>query len=98
MRAAGRRVDHLLAVAMIRSDQCDAARLAYALRDPTEAVIDVLAGFDRLVEFAGVAHHVGVRKIDDENVRVALINAAQHFVRHFESRHLWLQIVSRDLW
>ncbi len=73
------------------------ARFADSLRDPTETGIDVLASLDRLIEFARVAHHVRVREVDHENVGLAFINAAQHFVSYFESRHLRLQIVSREL-
>src|SRR5688500_11686823 len=94
VRISSEWVDHLFGISMIGGDQGDTARRTYTLRDPTKTRIDVLASLDSLIQFSRMAHHVGTRKIDDENICLSFVNTAEHFVSHFERRHLRLQIVS----
>ena len=82
---------------MIGGDQRGAVRRAYPLRDPAETRINVLARLDRLIQINSMSHHVGVREVDHENIRVTLVDPAQHFVSDLERRHLGCEIVSRDL-
>ena len=98
VRLSGFRIDHLLSVAVIGGDQRNPANGAHRLGDPSQASIYVLAGFDRLVELAGVADHVGIGEVDDENIRPAFINRAQQVVRYLEGGHRRLEIVCSDPW
>src|SRR3989449_872236 len=61
MRLAGLRIDHEFGVAMVGRDQSGTAHRADGLCNPPETGINALAGFDCLIEHAGVADHVGVR-------------------------------------
>ena len=97
VRTAGQQIDHLFGIAVIGGDERGAACFTYPFSDPAETRVDVLAGFDCLIEFPGVADHVGIREVDDKNIRLTFINAAQKLVRDFERRHFGLQIVCRDL-
>ena len=48
-------------------------------------------------EIAGVADHVGVGVIDDDEVEGAALDRRDQLVGHLGRRHLGLQIVGRDL-
>src|SRR2546423_9970651 len=90
-------VDHEFAVAVVGGDEAATACAAERLRYPVEACVNVLDGLDGLLKIAGVADHVGVREVDDEDIGLALFNATQDFVCDFEGGHLRHQIVGRDL-
>jgi hypothetical protein len=90
VRLARREVNHLFGVAVVCGDEGETARPADAFGNPAEAGVNVLAGFYGLVEFARVAHHVRVGEVDDEDIRLALLDGAQNFVRDLEGGHLRL--------
>ena len=68
VRAAGGGVDHLLAVAVVGGDDRDAALPLDRVQDPADADVDVLDRLDRGGEHAGVADHVAVGEVHDEQV------------------------------
>ena len=82
---------------MIGGDQRDAARRANCFRNPSQASVHILAGFDRLIELAGVPDHVRVGKIDDEYVGLAFVDETEDIIRDLENRHFGFQIVSGNL-
>src|SRR5205085_11056016 len=52
---------------------------------------------DGLLKISGVADHVWVCEVDDEDIGLAFLDGAQYFVCDFEGRHLRHQIVCGDL-
>jgi hypothetical protein len=80
---------------VVGGDQTSTARRAQRSHDPAETGIDMLDGLDGPGEIAGVADHVGVGEVDDEDIGFARFDGAQNFVREFEGRHLRREIISR---
>src|SRR4030095_14904985 len=53
VRTAGYRVNHLLRVSVIGGDNCCSPSLPNSFSNPSQACIDVLAGFNFLIELFG---------------------------------------------
>src|SRR6476469_5645690 len=89
-------IQHLFCVAVVGSDQCYSFLLPNTFSNPTQASIDELACFNRLIEFASVSNHVWICEVDDKHISLSIIDCAQHFVGYSKGRHLRLQIVGCD--
>ena len=89
VRAAGRGIDHHLAVAVVGGD--DASRRPCP-RPPAitcaEAGVDRLDRLDRRLEDAGVADHVGVGVVADEQRVVAGTDRGDQMLGHLGGGHL----------
>ncbi len=68
VRAAGGGVDEHLGVAVVGGDEQASAALFDRLIDAVELGVDGLDGADGGFELAGVADHVGVGEVDDDDV------------------------------
>ncbi len=88
---------HLLAVAVIGGDQERAARGAHGRGDGADAGVHRLDGVDGRVELAGVADHVGVGEVDEDEVVLAALDGRHHLVRDAQRAHLGLEIVGGDV-
>ncbi len=58
-------VCHFFGIAMISSNQDNAAGGGEGLHYPAKAIIHRFAGFDRRRDYATVTHHVAVGKVKD---------------------------------
>ena len=90
-------IGHHLRIAVIGGDQQRAALGLDRGAQPAEAAIDRLHRLDGGGEIAGVADHVGVGEIDDDQVELVGLDRRDQLVGHFIGRHLRLQVVGRDL-
>ena len=93
MRLAGAVVHHLFRVAVIRGDQHHAAGGVDCLVQASEAGVDGFDGLDRGAEIAGMADHVGVGVIDQDEVEAAAADRLDKPVGDFEGGHFRLQVV-----
>ena len=96
VRAAGERVEHQLAVAVVGGDDQRAAS-SRARRQYGRARVDRFHRLDRGRQTAGVADHVGVGVVEDDQVVFAGADRRDHLVGQLRRRHLGLQVVGRDL-
>src|SRR5690606_42003529 len=76
-------------------------RLAAALRQrglgASDAGVESFRGLDRGVEHAGMAAHVAVGVVDDDDVVALLLDGLDDTVGDLRRAHLWLQVVGRNL-
>ena len=87
---------HLLAIAMVGCDQCLAALFQDCIQNAPGAGVD---GFDRPdggAEDARVSDHIGVGKIEDDQVIEAFFDPFDHFVGERNGAHFGLQVVGGD--
>src|SRR5205823_3303720 len=68
VRAAGVGVDHLFAVAVVGGDDRRAALPGDRVENAAADDVGVLDGLDRRREDAGVADHVAVGEVDDDQI------------------------------
>ena len=97
VRLMGRGIGHRLGIAVVGGDQNRAALGFDRGAKPPEATVDRFHRLDGGVENAAMAHHVGVGEVDDDQVEAVGLDRRHQLVGHFVSRHLGLEIVSRDL-
>ena len=89
-------VDHLLGVAVVGGHhEQDARVLARGLED-AEAAVERLDRDDRLREFAGVAHHVGVGEVDDMGAELPVPERADRLLGDLRGAHLGVKVVRRS--
>ena len=97
VRAAGLGVAHKFGVAVVCGDQKGAALTGDGVGDAAQAGVD---GFDRHDggrQAAGMADHVGVGEVHDDQVVFAGVDGLDGAVGQFGSGHFGLQVVGRDL-
>ena len=97
MGAAGDGVHHTFGVAVVGGDDPATVLFFEALPDSAEALVDLLDRFDGRFETAGVAHHVGVGEVHDDDVEVAFAHGVDDDIGDTVGAHFGLQIVGRDL-
>ena len=61
-------LEHDLGVAVVRRDHGDAAHFQGGLHHTAHAGVHRLHGLDSRLENAGVAHHVAVGEVEDDDV------------------------------
>ena len=96
MRLAGSQIDHLFCVAVVCSEQNCAPFLEDLVHDLTHAAVHYLDRLHSRVEYAGMAHHIGIGKIENDEVVLAGIDATHQLIQNPVGAHLWLQIVCGD--
>ena len=96
VRAAGFRIAHHFAIAVIGGDEKRAAGFLDRLGDAAEPGIDRLHRLDRGRQVAGVADHVGIGVVEHDQIVFAGIDRGDRLVGEFGRRHFRLQIVGRD--
>ncbi len=97
MRLSGLGIAHHLDVAMIGGDQQRTACALDRPRETPETKVDRLDRLDRRLEVAGMADHIGVGVVEDDDLEAAGRDRFEQPVGDFEGGHLGFQIVGRDL-
>ena len=97
VRAAGHRIAHQFAIAVVGGDQQRAARPLDRIHDLAEAGVDRLHRLDRGRQAAGVADHVGIGEVQNDHVVFAGVDRLHRLGGQLRRRHLRLQVVGRDL-
>src|SRR5688572_32079272 len=91
-------VPHLLGVAMVGGDDERSAAGKRRIDDPADAFIDDFDGLDGGVQLAGVADHIGVGEVDDdERLAIGRGEAAEHGIAHAGGAHLGFLVVGGDV-
>ena len=91
------RVAHLFDVAVIRRDDECRAFAERGARQPAEAAVEDVRGLDRRGPHAGVAHHVGIRVVRDDEVVFMPAEGLDERVRDRTGAHLGREVVGRHL-
>ena len=81
---------------MVGSHDGFAVKLEKFGNNSRQALIHRLYSFDSCFDHAGMADHVGIGEIEDD--QVVIRHSCEHFVGNFERAHLRFQIVGSDLW
>src|ERR1043166_8613860 len=97
MRAASRRIDHLLTVSVIRRHDGCAAPSQNCIHHAPDAGINRLDGLDGGTQIAGVTDHVSVGIVEDEQIILIRCDAAEHFLGDREGGHFRFLVVRRDV-
>ena len=84
-------IPHLFEVAVVGQDHGRAAELFDLVEDFSDAGIDGLGGLDRRREHAGVADHVRVGKVDDDDIVLAAIEPLENLIADSNGAHLGLE-------
>ena len=95
--AAGEWVDEHLGVAVVGGDEPVGAALLDGLVDASELGVYGFDGTDGGFEFAGVSDHVGVGKVDDDDVEGGVVDGLDDGVGDAGSGHLGGEVVGGDL-
>ena len=93
MRPAGFRVQHHFAITMISGQQHAAANLAQSDFYLSDSVINSLHGLDRRSEASGMADHVRVGEVTDDQIVRAALNRADKPPGQLWCGHFRLQVV-----
>ena len=93
----GLRIDHGLAVAVIGGDEHRRLRGGRRGHDAADARVDRLERADRGLQHAGVADHVGVGVVDQDEVGAAGLERLDDAVGDRHRRHLGREVVGRDV-
>src|SRR5262249_32094358 len=91
-------IDYGLRVAVIGADDPGAVLPAQRLIDRGQAPINHFDGARRRLELAGVADHIRVGEIHDDDIEIARVDRLHDHVSDAGRAHLRPQVVSRDLW
>ncbi|MNX92463.1 hypothetical protein D3C86_1246030 [compost metagenome] len=94
---AGGRIVHGLGVAVVGGDDRRAALGLDGPDDAAEADVQRLDRLHRRPQVAGVAHHVGIGEVHDDDVGLGVLDPLHRHVRHLEGAHLGLEVVGRHL-
>src|SRR5690554_133493 len=98
VRLAGAVVLHLLCVAVVCCDQAFTALFTKRSYYPTNAAVDRFTGFYCGAEVAGMADHVAVRIVTNNDVVFAAMNGCYQGVGELFGAHFWLQVIGGDVW
>ena len=90
-------LEHDLGVAVVGGDHGDAAHFQGGLHHPAHARVHRLHGLDGGLENAGVAHHVAVGEVQDDDVIRAGVDALDALVADLPGAHLGLEVVGGHL-
>ena len=96
VRTAGDRVNHLFGIAVIGGHKHGSAFGADGKFDAAEAGVHGFDGFDGWLELAGMADHVGIGEVDDDDIEGAVFDGFDDGVGDAGSRHFRLQVVCRN--
>ena len=96
MSAVFFRLPHLVGVAVVGRDERLAADLVDGGEEDAEAAIDRFAGLADRGEVAGVADHVRVRVVDDDQTVFAGKDRGLGHLGDVRGRHLGLLVIGRD--
>ncbi len=97
MRASRRGIDHLLAVAVIGGDEHPRIRDLRAQHHPRKAPVHRFHSADGRVQLAGMAHHVSVGVVTQNEVVAARLDCAAQHVGNSRGAHLRHEVVRRHL-
>ena len=90
-------IQHLLGVAVVGGDKGHAAQVRRGLHDLGHAGVHGLHGGHGRVEDTGVAHHVAVGKVQDDDIVLAALDAANGLFRDGRGAHFRFQVIGCDL-
>ena len=90
-------VEHLVNVAVVGGDQALTAHLEDRVNDLAYAVVGRFDRLDGCLEHAGMADHVAVCKVQDDNVVLAGQDALDALLGDSRLAHLRLKVIGRDL-
>ena len=90
-------LEHLLGIAVVGGDQGDTAHLGGGLHHLAHALVHGLHSLDGGLKDAGVAHHVAVGEVQDDDVVLAALDALHALVADLVGAHLGLQVVGSHL-
>ena len=90
------RLPHLVGVAVVGRDEGLAADLVDGGEEDAEAAVDRFAGLADRGEVAGVADHVRVGVVDDDEAVLAGEDRGLGHLGHVRGRHLGLLVIGRD--
>lgn len=89
-------VDEQLGVAVVGGDEQRTSTLFDGGVDAAELGVDGFDGLDGGVEFAGVADHVGVGEVDDDDVEGGVVDGLDDGVGDAGGGHLGCEVVGGD--
>ena len=90
-------IDGIVSVSVVGNDDGFVARCLRCLDDFANALINGLhSGLDGFVN-TGVAHHITIREIDDDEVVLVEFDGLDQLVLHLVSAHLGLEVVGCNL-
>jgi len=95
--AAGVRIAHEFAVAVISRDKQSTSRILYGLGELANARIDGLNGPNCGRQDARMADHVGISIVQYDQIIFAGSDRIQGFAGKLGSRHFWLKVVGCNL-
>ena len=90
-------VEHLVNVAVVGGDQALTAHLEDRVNDLAYAVVGRFDRLDGCLEHAGMADHVAVCEVQDDNIVLAGQDALDALLGDSRLAHLRLKVVSCDL-
>ena len=80
---------------MVRADKEDAADFLNGFHSGTDTFIDLLNRLDGCLEDAGVADHVRVGEVDDNDIIFAAADGRVQFLADFGRAHFRLEVIGR---
>src|ERR1700677_1496523 len=97
MGAAAFRVDHLLAIAVVGEDEERAALGECGIDDFADAFVGHLTGLARRGKHPGVAGHVAIGEIDDDQIVLAGLDSLHRLIADAVGAHFGGLVVGGDL-
>ena len=91
-------VDGVVSISVVCDDDDLVTHLLSSLHHVVHTEVDGIDSFlDGFVN-TGVSHHVTIGEVHHDEVELIFFNAGHQLVFHFKSRHLRLEVVSRNFW
>jgi hypothetical protein len=97
VRAAGERITHELAIAVIGGHQESPARRPHRFLHRSEAAVYRLDRRHRRLELPGMPHHVRIGVVQHDEIEASSLDRGDHALRHFGGGHFGLEIIGRNL-
>ena len=97
MRLASAGAVHLFTVAVVGGNKQHATGLAHRPFQTAQADIDAFGGLDGGRQDTGMANHVAVGVVDDNQIETVFADSRDQFVRYLGGRHFGCQVIGGDL-
>ncbi len=89
------RIDHFFCIAVISRDQGLPTHHIDFINYSAEIEINRFNCFDRRFDTACMSNHVGIGKIQYDEIKIPLIQSIHQSIRHFICGHFRFQIICR---